>query len=601
MVHHITSRTILFVSLLILLLSAGIASGQTPAASPSQAFDNYVPGPDSKPQPDVPKGEIIKLSFDKSKIFPDTVRDYWIYVPAQYKPDKPACVFVMQDGIRFEAPTVFDNLINKKEIPITIGVFVAPGVVKTPNAAAALDRFNRSFEYDGLGDAYARFLLEELLPEVETKKTADGRAIRLSHEGNDRAIGGGSSGAIAAFTAAWERPDAFSRVFSSIGTFVDLRGGMRYPALIRKFEPKPIRIYLQDGSNDLNIYGGDWWMANQTMERAFIFAGYEVEHAWGDGGHTGKHATLIFPDALRWLWKDWPKHVGNGPTKNPTLNDILLPGEGWQLVSEGYKFTEGPAVNGQGELFFNDISGSKSFKVGLDNKVTQTVADSKRSNGQAFGPDGRLYVVQSGDQKVIAYDREGKISVIADGFVGNDIVVANNGNIYVTNPPADSENAPSKIWLIKPNGEKTVVDTGLKYSNGITLSPDQTLLYVADYRSHWIYSYVIKPDGTLQSKQRFYWILVPDTGDQANSDGMHVDVDGRLYVATSMGIQVCDQAGRVQCIIPTPNKRVSNLAFGGEKFDTLFATCGDKVYKRKMKVKGAQAWDKPVKPTAPRL
>jgi len=601
MVHHITSRTILFVSLLILLLSAGIASGQTPAASPSPAFDNYVPGPDSKPQPDVPKGEIIKLSFDKSKIFPDTVRDYWIYVPAQYKPDKPACVFVMQDGIRFEAPTVFDNLINKKEIPITIGVFVAPGVVKTPNAAAALDRFNRSFEYDGLGDAYARFLLEELLPEVETKKTADGRAIRLSHEGNDRAIGGASSGAIAAFTAAWERPDAFSRVFSSIGTFVDLRGGMRYPALIRKFEPKPIRIYLQDGSNDLNIYGGDWWMANQTMERAFIFAGYEVEHAWGDGGHTGKHATLIFPDALRWLWKDWPKHVGNGPTKNPTLNDILLPGEGWQLVSEGYKFTEGPAVNQQGELLFNDFSGSKSFKVGLDNKVIQTVADSKRSNGQAFGPDGRLYVVQSGDQKVIAYDREGKVSVIADGFVGNDIVVANNGNIYVTNPPADSENAPSKIWLIKPSGEKTVVDTGLKYSNGITLSPDQTLLYVADYRSHWIYSYVIKPDGTLQSKQRFYWILVPDTGDQANSDGMHVDVDGRLYVATSMGIQVCDQAGRVQCIIPTPNKRVSNLAFGGEKFDTLFATCGDKVYKRKMKVKGAQAWDKPVKPAAPRL
>ena len=601
MVHHITSRTILFVSLLILLLSAGIASGQTPAASPSPAFDNYVPGPDSKPQPDVPKGEIIKLSFDKSKIFPDTVRDYWIYVPAQYKPDKPACVFVMQDGIRFEAPTVFDNLINKKEIPITIGVFVAPGVVKTPNAAAALDRFNRSFEYDGLGDAYARFLLDELLPEVETKKTADGRAIRLSHEGNDRAIGGASSGAIAAFTAAWERPDAFSRVFSSIGTFVDLRGGMRYPALIRKFEPKPIRIYLQDGSNDLNIYGGDWWMANQTMERAFIFAGYEVEHAWGDGGHTGKHATLIFPDALRWLWKDWPKHVGNGPTKNPTLNDILLPGEGWQLVSEGYKFTEGPAVNQQGELLFNDFSGSKSFKVGLDNKVIQTVADSKRSNGQAFGPDGRLYVVQSGDQKVIAYDREGKVSVIADGFVGNDIVVANNGNIYVTNPPADSENAPSKIWLIKPSGEKTVVDTGLKYSNGITLSPDQTLLYVADYRSHWIYSYVIKPDGTLQSKQRFYWILVPDTGDQANSDGMHVDVDGRLYVATSMGIQVCDQAGRVQCIIPTPNKRVSNLAFGGEKFDTLFATCGDKVYKRKMKVKGAQAWDKPVKPTAPRL
>jgi len=601
MVRHNRWPRVAICALITVLFSALSIVAQTPTPTPTPTTDLYEPGPDSKPQANVPKGEIIKLSFDKSKIFPETVRDYWIYVPAQYKPDKPACVFVVQDGIRWEAPTVFDNLINRKEIPITIGVFVAPGVVKTPNASTALDRFNRSFEYDGLGDAYARFLLDELLPEVETKKTADGRAIRLSHEGNDRAIGGASSGAIAAFTAAWERPDAFSRVFSSIGTFVDLRGGLRYSALIRKSEPKPIRIFLQDGSNDLNIYGGDWWMANQTMERSFIFAGYEVEHAWGDGGHTGKHATLIFPDAIRWLWKDWPKPVGNRPTKNPTLNDILLPGEGWQLVSEGYKFTEGPAVNQSGELFFNDITGNKTFKVGLDGKVSEFVADSKKANGQAFGPDGRLYVVQSGAQKVVAYDREGKMSVIADGFVGNDIVVASNGNVYVTNPPADSENAPSKIWLIRPNGEKIVVDTGLKYSNGVTLSPDQTLLYVADYRSHWVYSYAIKPDGTLQSKQKFYWLHVPDTSDQSNADGMRVDVDGRLYVATAMGIQVCDQAGRVQCIIPTPNRRLSNVSFGGEHFDTLFATCGDKVYKRKMKVKGAQAWDKPVKPAAPRL
>jgi enterochelin esterase-like enzyme len=269
--------------------------------SAQQATDNYPVGPDSKPQPGVPKGEIIKLTFAKSKIFPGTTREYWIYVPAQYKPEQPACVFVCQDGIRYEAPTVFDNLINKKEMPVTIGVFVAPGVVKAADANTALDRFNRSFEYDGLGSNYVRFLLEELLPEVETKKTADGRAIKLSHAGNDRAIGGASSGAIAAFTAAWERPDAFTRVFSSIGTYVDLRGGMRYPSLIRKYEPKPIRIFMQDGSNDLNIYGGDWWMVNQTMERALTFAGYEVQHVWGDGGHTENQAKAIFPDAMRAL------------------------------------------------------------------------------------------------------------------------------------------------------------------------------------------------------------------------------------------------------------------------------------------------------------
>ncbi len=567
----------------------------------AQTTDNYIPGPDSKPQPGVPKGEVVKFTFDKSKVFPGTTRDYWIYVPRQYTAEKPACVYVGQDGIRFEATTVFDNLIHKGEMPVTIGVFVMPGEVKALDATTALNRFNRSYEYDGLGDAYARFLLDELLPEVETRKTADGRPLRLSHDGNDRAIGGASSGAIAAFTAAWERPDAFTRVFSSIGTYVDLRGGMRYPTLIRKYEPKPFRIFLQDGSNDNNKYGGDWWMANQTMERALTFAGYEVQHVWGDGGHTGKHATAIFPDAMRWLWKDWPNQIRPGQTGNDTLNDVLIPGEGWKLAGEGYKFTEGPAVNARGEVFFNDVTDSKTYKIGLNGKVSLFIPDSRKGSGQAFAPNGKLYAVATGEQKVIAYDSDGKPTMIAEGFVGNDIVVAHNGNIYVTNPPPNNSNEPSKLWLIKANGEKMVVDTGLKYANGITLSPDQTLLYVADYRSHWVYSYVLGKDGSLQSKERFYWLQVPDTLDQSNADGIRVDRDGRLYVATSMGIQVCDQAGRVQCIIPTPNGKVSNLCFGGVHFDTIFVTSGDRVYKRKLKITGAQAWDSPHKPTAPRL
>ena len=133
----------------------------------------------------MPKGETLKFSFDNSKIFPGTAREYWVYIPAQYTPDKPACVYIGQDGIQLQAPTVFDNLIHKKEMPVTIGVFVMHGKVKAANADSALDRFNRSFEYDGLGDNYARFLLEELLPDVETKETSDGRPIRLSHSGND--------------------------------------------------------------------------------------------------------------------------------------------------------------------------------------------------------------------------------------------------------------------------------------------------------------------------------------------------------------------------------------------------------------------------------
>jgi gluconolactonase len=569
------------------------------AGSLAQTAENYPVNPDSKPQPGVPKGEVQKFTFENSKIFPGTWREYWVYVPAQYLPDKPACVYVNQDGIQYEAPTVFDNLIHKKEMPVTIGVFVMHGRVKAADGNAALDRFNRSFEYDGLGDNYVRFLLEELLPDVETKRTADGRSIRLSKNGNDRAIGGSSSGAICAFTAAWERPGEFSRVFSSIGTYVGLRGGDRYPTLVRKSEPKPIRIFLQDGSSDLNIYGGDWWMANQTLERALTFAGYEVQHVWGEGAHNGKHATAIFPDAMRWLWKDWPQPVKAGQTKNQTLVDILMPGQGWQLVSEGYRFTEGPAVNAKGEVFFSDIPASKAYKIGLDGKVSVFVEDSKKSNGQAFGPDGRLYAVATGEPKILAYDANGKVTTIAEGFVGNDIVVAHNGNIYVTNPAGGNEG--SKVWLIKPNGEKKVVDTGLTFANGVTLSPDQTLLYVADYRSHWVYSYQIQPDGSLQYKQRYYWLHEYDPIDASLADGIRVDRDGRLYVATRLGIQICDQAGRVNAIIPTPNGRVSNLAFGGENFDWLFATCGDKIFKRKLKAKGAQAWDVPNKPAPPRL
>lgn len=585
-----TTPTLL--SLVLLFFVALTASAQT--------TDDYPLGPDSKPQPGVPQGETLKFTFENSKIFPGTWREYWVYVPAQYTPDKPACVYVNQDGVQWQAPVVFDNLIHKKEMPVTIGVFVMHGRVKAANADAALDRFNRSYEYDGLGDNYVRFILDELLPEVEKQKTSDGRPIRLSKNGNDRAIGGASSGAICAFTAAWERPDAFSRVFSAIGTYVGLRGGDRYHTLIRKYEPKPIRIFLQDGSNDLNIYGGDWWMANQTMERALAFAGYEVQHVWGEGAHNGRHGSSIFPDAMRWLWKDWPQPVKAGRSKNATLDALLIPGEGWQLVSEGYRFTEGPVADTLGEVFFTDVPNNKIYKVGLDGKVAEFIADSKRGSGQAFGPDGRLYTV-NGERKIVAYDAEGKMTVIAEGFAGNDIVVASNGNIYVTNPPPGNSNEPSKIWLIKPNGEKREVDTGLRYSNGLTLSPDQTLLYVADMRSHWVYSYRIQPDGSLQFKQRYYWLHVPDTADDSGADGMRVDRDGRLYVATRMGVQVCDQAGRVNAIIPTPNGRVSNLTFGGENGDTLFATCGDKVYKRKLKVKGAHAWDKPLKPAPPRL
>ncbi|WZO98915.1 SMP-30/gluconolactonase/LRE family protein [Isosphaeraceae bacterium EP7] len=555
-----------------------------------------VPGPLARAD-DAPKGELTKYSFSSSKVFPGTIRDYWIYIPAQYDASKPAPLFVCQDGVQYKAPEVFDALIHAKEMPPVIGVFITPGRVPATKEGA-LDRFNRSYEYDGLGDAYARFLLEEILPEVETKTAKDGRAIKLSKEPGDRAIGGASSGAICAWTVAWERPDSFGRVFSNVGTYVGLRGGNVYPTLIRKYEPKPIRVFLEDGSNDLNIYAGDWWMANQSMERSLIYAGYEVEHVWGDGQHNSKHATEIFPDALRWLWKTWPAPIkaGEGSTQ---LKEILIPGEDWKLVAEGYKFTEGPAVNDKGEVYFNDIPNSKTYKIGPDGKPVEFVADSKKANGMAFGPDGRLYAVATGTGQILSYDQDGKSKVVAELTQANDLTVAHDGGIYATNPVRGG--APGKLWYISPTGEKKEVDPAIKSPNGVALSPDQSLLYVADYSSHWIYSYQVQPDGSLAHKQKFYHLHVPDNAEDAGIDGLRVDRDGRLYAATRLGIQVCDQAGRVNAIIPTPNGKVSNLTFGGPDFDTIYATCNDRVYKRKVKTKGANAYQAPIKPPAPRL
>ncbi len=541
----------------------------------------------------VPKGTVTKYTFEGSRIFPGTTREYSVYVPAQYDGSRPACVHVNQDGVQFNLPAVMDRLIAAGEMPVTVGVFVRPGVVKALSTNA-LDRFNRSFEYDGVSDAYARFLLDELLPHVVREQK-----LNLSTNGNDRSIGGSSSGAVCAFTAAWERPDAFSRVLSAVGTYVGLRGGNEYPTLIRKTEPKPLRVFLQDGSADLNIYCGDWWMANQEMERALTFAGYEVNHVWGEGGHSGKQMTEICADALRWLWKGWPAPVQAGQGSQQ-MKDLLLPGEAWQLVGSGYGCAGGLAANATGEVFFSEASASKIWKIGLDGALSVFAQDAKKANGLAFGPDGRLYSASAEPKQVVARDGAGQASVVAEGFAGGALAVRAEGSLYVTAPGGSGPSA-NAVWLVRANGEKAVVDTGLRFSGGVALSPDQSLLYVCDAQSHWAYSYQIQPDGLLAHKQRYYFLHQPASADESGAGGMCCDRDGRLYVATTMGVQVCDQAGRVNVILPAPNGRCTNLCFGGPAFDTLYVTCGSAVYKRKLKTRGLSPAEGPRKPAAPKL
>ncbi len=560
----------------------------------ASAVDDYKLGPDSFPKDGVPKGAVTKFSWT-SKIFPGTVRDYWVYVPAQYDASKPACVMVFQDGGRYvkedgvwRVPIVFDNLIHRREMPVTIGVFIDPGVVPSLSDKA-LPRFNRSREYDGLGNDYARFLLDEILPEV-------GKKWNLTKDGAGRAIAGGSSGGIAAFTAAWERPREFSRVFSSVGSYVGLQGGNLYPVLIRQREPRPLRIFLQDGSGDQNIYGGNWWIANQDMLSALQFAGYEVRHEWGDGGHNPKHGGSLLPDALRWLWKDYPQPIKVGVGSHAPVMDILVPNEDWKLVGEGYKFTEGPAVNGKGEVFFSDIPSNRIHKVGNDGKVGTFVADSGGANGLMFGADGKLYAAQNGRKRIVAYDGQGRETVLADDIESNDLAVASNGNVYATDPNN------KKVWLVTSKRDKRVVDTGISFPNGVVLSPDQSLLYVADMRGQFVYSFQIQPDGSLAHKQPYFHMHIPDGKTDSGADGMTVDILGRLYVTTHLGIQVCDQAGRVNAIISKPHgKWLANIVFGGANLDELYVTSADKVFKRKTKAKGALSFQAPFKPTAPHL
>jgi enterochelin esterase family protein len=271
--------------------------------APALAGDeDYRLGPDSMRQEGVPQGTVTKDVW-RSQIFPETVRDYWVYVPKQYEENKPACVMVFQDGIvyvsetgDFRVPVVFDNLIHRREMPVTIGVFINPGHQGETPPQKPFAGNNRSLEYNTLDDRYARFLLEEILPEV-------GKRYKLTDDAERRAICGISSGGIAAFTVAWQRPDAFRKVLSHVGSFTNIRGGHVYPSLIRSTPAKPIRVFLQDGEQDLDNVWGNWWLANLQMEAALKYKEYDYRFVGGTGGHSGKHGGAILPDSLRWLWR----------------------------------------------------------------------------------------------------------------------------------------------------------------------------------------------------------------------------------------------------------------------------------------------------------
>lgn len=563
----------------------------------SAVAQEYTLGPDSQRHEGVPRGAVTKFTWSShGGLYPGIERDYWIYVPSNYQPAKPACLMVFQDGegnIREEGewrvPIVFDNLIQQGAMPTTIGVFINPGVL--PKGTFDVPPlFNRSFEYDSVDDRYVRFLADELLPDVK-------KHWNISEDPNDHAIAGASSGAIAAFTAAMLRPDQFRRVLSFIGSYSNLRGGNQWPDLVRKMEPVPLRVFLQDGNHDLNIFAGSWWMANQDLVSGLDYMGYDFKFVTGTEGHNGKQGGAVLPDVLRWLWQGWPAQIAK-PEKAPPahfadVRQIIDPHSDWELVGEGYGFTEGPAADPDGNVFFVDVAASRIYKVDAGTgKVSLFRENAGGTSGLMFGRDGRLYAAQNGRKRIVAYEPDGRETVLADGVGSNDLAVSTKGEIYFTDP------STKHVWFIDAHGNRRAVNDALQFPNGIRFSADERMLMVADSATRWVWSFQVEPDGSISNGQPFYRLELPLSGDGrlVNSwpDGMNFDTAGYLYVATKSGVQVCDQAGRVFGILRKPSAAdPSNLVFGGKDFHTLYLTAKDKVYRRRLLHEGYLPWSPP--------
>ena len=449
-------------------------------------------------------GETITFTMENSKIYAGTSREITVYVPKEYTGKEPACLLVCLDGVLFNAITAMQNLISSGEMPVTIGLFVQPGVIyarsgeagsgskadsgagESSGAQQRVQRYNRSNEFDRVDGTFARFLEEEVLPLVATLKCSGGQPILISSNPNNRAITGASSGAICAFSAAWFRPDLFRRVYSSVGTFVAMRGGNQYPWIIRKTEPKPLRIYLQDGVNDAwNPLFGEWWEANQLMESALDFAGYELFFKWDRGGHSIKHGTALFPDAMRWLWRGWPAAVECGSSRNDMLQ-ALLPeqqaaqrSQPWQRCSltaeERVLFEEAckspmeaispggwyKAVAQKGSMWIysytanNPGSPDTEWENGLEFYYLHSAP-----NQIAFDTEGNLYVASEIGIQVC--DHNGRVRAILNGpkgsvermlFIGNRLIVESGGELFCRVLRAKGSRNPFKEQLPKSQGQ----------------------------------------------------------------------------------------------------------------------------------------------------
>ena len=558
----------------------------------------WEPHPDAVAKDDVPHGTIEQMPPWESKIFANTIRDWSIYVPAQYKPEQPAAVMVFQDGERMKdvkgqwrVPIVFDNLIARGDMPPTIAVFINPG--NDPSKPQQKGKqSNRSYEYDNLGDRYVRFLLEEILPEVEKK-------YRISTDPEMRAIGGSSSGAICAFTAAWERTDQFRKVYSHVGSFTNLRGGNIYPSLVRKTEPKPIRIYMSDTSGDIDNAFGSWPWSNQLMASALQYMGYDVRFDWAEGyAHNAEFGSARFPEAMTWLWRK-EKHLPVLDTKGDlggdlTLLKLLIPGESWELVAGNLGFADAFCSDAEGNFYFCDMKAPAVYRISaVDGALTEVVKESV--SGLKFGPDGLLYGCQGSQSRVISIDLKTKeVKTVATGVKPNDLAVTKDGFIFITETGAKQV---TRIHI--QSGRVDPVDIGINLPNGIALTNDDGTLAVSDYGGDTTWLFRVDKSGLLDAKTptmpmrlpidpkgEFKFNSPPPYQSTSNGDGMAVDKVGRFYVTSNLGVQVFDPTGRPCGVLPKPDRDqpLTTCTLAGVNHSTLYIGHGTKIYRRKLTV-----------------
>ena len=560
----------------------------------------WQPHDDAVPRDDVPRGTVEDMPAFESKIFENTTRDWAIYVPAQYRKEEPAALMIFQDGHsyrdingRFRVPVVFDNLIARGDMPPTIAVFINPGHEKSKQKPdSPWKSSNRSFEYDSLGDRYARFVLDEIIPEVEKRYT-------VSKDPEMRAICGASSGGICAFTVAWERPDAFRKVLSTIGSFTNLRGGNVYPSLIRKTEPKPIRIYMADTSADIDNAFGSWPWANQQMASALKYMGYDTRFDWAEGyAHSADHGGALFPDAVKWLWRK-ESHTPVLDTSGDlggdlTLLNLLIPGQAWELVADNLGFADALCADKDGNIYFCDMKAPAVYRISAADGTRTEIAKESVS-GLEFGPDGLLYACQGSKSRVISINiTNGEVKTVAEGVKPNDLAVTNDGFVLITDTGASQVTAiNSKTGEVKP------VDTGITKPNGIALSNDGGTLAVSDYGGTHTWTFRVNAGGILDAKMptmpmrlpidpkgEFKFNEAPPYVATSLGDGMAVDKVGRYYVTSALGVQIFDPTGRPCGVLPKVDKDqpLTTCILAGSDHSTLYIAHGAKIYRRKLTV-----------------